>query len=79
MNLINQLISKLDKYAPLKTKKVRGNQSRFMNKELSKAIMKRSQLKSKYLKNKNSLNRSLFKKTTKFMCNAQKKSYKRGF
>ena len=78
-NLINQLISKLDKYAPLKTKKVRGNQSRFMNKELSKAIMKRSQLKSKYLKNKNSLNRSLFKKQRNLCVTLKRKAIKEDF
>ena len=52
-NLLNTLIKVLDKYAPLKKKKVRGNQSRFMN----KAIMKRSSLRSKYLKNKTLINK----------------------
>ena len=60
--LLNILISVLDKHAPIKRKKVRGNQSRFMNRNLSKAIMKRSYLKSKYLKNKNNINRANYKK-----------------
>ena len=38
----------LDKHAPLKMKKLRGNQAKFMTKELRKAIMDRSGLKSKY-------------------------------
>ena len=50
---INHFIELLDKHTPLKKKKVRGYQSRFMSKELSKAIMKRSLLRSKYLKNRN--------------------------
>ena len=38
----------LDKFAPLKSKKIRGNQAPFMTKELSKAIMDRSKIKKKY-------------------------------
>ena len=64
MIILSRLIhtNLLDKFAPLKSKTVRGNQSRFMNKTLSKAIMKRSSLKSKYLKEKSSANRAKFKK-----------------
>ena len=40
----------LHKYAPLKMKKLRRNQAKFMTKELRKAIMDRSRLKNKYLK-----------------------------
>ena len=40
----------LDKHAPLKMKKLRGNQATFMTKELRKAIMDRSRFKNKYLK-----------------------------
>ena len=40
----------LDKHAPLKTKRVRGNQSPFMTKELSKAVMNKSKTRNKYLK-----------------------------
>ena len=42
----------LDKHAPLKTKVLRGNNSPHMNKELRKAIMKRSRLKNQALKTK---------------------------
>ena len=34
----------LDKYTPLKVKKVRENQGPFMTKELSKAIMNKSKI-----------------------------------
>ena len=40
----------LDKHAPLKTKSLRGNQSPFMPKELSKAIMNKSKSRNKYTK-----------------------------
>ena len=40
----------LDKHAPLKMKKLRGSQAKFMTKELRKVIIGRSRLKSKYLK-----------------------------
>ena len=35
----------LDLHAPLKTKRIRGNQAKFMTKELSKSIMNRSRFK----------------------------------
>ena len=40
----------LEKHAPLKVKKVRGKQSPFMTKELSKAIMNKSKIRNKYQK-----------------------------
>ena len=40
----------LDKHAPLKTKRVRGNQSPFMTKGLSKAVMNKSKSQNKYIK-----------------------------
>ena len=40
----------LDKHAPLKKKRVRGNQSPFMTKELSKAVMNKSKTRNKYIK-----------------------------
>ena len=40
----------VDKQAPVKQKVIRGNNAPFMNKELSKAIMNRSRVKNRYLK-----------------------------
>ena len=37
-------------HAPLKKKKIRGNQAKFMTKELRRAIMDRSKFKNEYLK-----------------------------
>ena len=60
--VVTILKSLLDKHAPIKSKFARGNQGNFVNKSLSKAFMKRSSLKTKYLKNKTVHNRALFKK-----------------
>ena len=40
----------LDYHAPVKQKVVRGNQARFMTKDLSKAIMMKSNIKNQYVK-----------------------------
>ena len=45
----------LDKHAPLKKRYVRANQSPFMNKKLSKEIMKRSHLRNKFLNTKSDI------------------------
>ena len=42
--------STLDQHAPRKQKYARGNHMRFMNKTLSKEIMKRTKLRNKFLK-----------------------------
>ena len=77
--LIDIILKLLDKHAPTKSKKVRGNQSRFMNKDLSKAIMKRSYLKSKYLKNKNNVNRTNYKKQRNLCVKLRDNSIKSDF
>ena len=46
----------LNMQAPLKAKFLRHNNNPFMTKELRKAIMKRSQLKTTYNKNRNHKN-----------------------
>ena len=40
----------LNKHAPLKQKKIRGNHASFMTKDLSKAIMNKSKARNRYLK-----------------------------
>ena len=52
----------LDKYAPLKKKKLRGNDAGFANKELRKAWYTRSRLRNKFNKNRTPENWELFKK-----------------
>ena len=41
-DLIKKFSNVLDQQAPLKNKYIRGNNAQFMNKELGKVIMKRS-------------------------------------
>ena len=52
----------LDKHAPLKKRYVRANQSPFMNKKLSKEIMKRSRLRNKFLNTKSDIDRKAYNK-----------------
>ena len=68
----------LDKHASFKTKTIRGNHPPFMNKNLSKAIMNRSRLRSKYLKWLSSENFMEYKKT-KAICNSLNKSAKKAY
>ena len=52
----------LDRFAHCNKKYIRGNNAPFMNKTLSKEIMKRSSLRNKYLKNRNEEYRQRFRK-----------------
>ena len=56
-NFINTGNSVLDRQLPKKKKYFRGNQLPFMNKTLSKAIMSRTKLKNKFLKNRSNENK----------------------
>ena len=58
----NIFLTTLDMHAPLKTKYLRANNSPFMTKDLSKAIMVRSRLKNKSLKLKTLEAREQYKK-----------------
>ena len=55
---------------------IRGNDAPFMNKNLSKEIMKRSNLRNKYLKSRNEDHRQSYAKTKKFMLISIKKAKK---
>ena len=50
----------LNSFAPIKKKYARGNQMRFMTKNLFKEIMTKSRLRNKYLKHKTEENRLLY-------------------
>ena len=50
----NTFLSVLDKHAPMKRKYIRANNSTFMTKELRAAIMQRSKLRKKFLKERTS-------------------------
>ena len=55
----------LDQHAPRKQKYARGNHMPFMNKTISKEIMKRTQLRNKFLKERNDENKRKYEKLRK--------------
>ena len=71
-------MSVLEKYAPIKKKKVRANNAPFMNKDLSKAIMTRSRLRNRYNKTPSHENLVAYKKHRNFcvkLCRITKRNY----
>ena len=62
-------VETLNKHAPLKEKTIRANNSPFMNKIISKAIMNRSRLKNRFLKNPNDINRYNYNKQRNYCVN----------
>ena len=76
---LNILTTTLDKHAPLKSKKVRGNQASFMGKELRKSIMVRSRLKSQYNKNSSSVNRLKYTKQRNKCVSIRRKAIRQQF
>ena len=52
----------LDKHTPMKKKYLRANHASFMTKEIRKAIMIRSKLRNKFLKNNNKQSRNDYRK-----------------
>ena len=69
----------LNKQAPLKTKFIRHNNIPFMTKELRKTIMKRSQLKNMYNKNRNYEKWYLYKKQRSFCVSLLRKTKRNYF
>ena len=69
----------LNTQAPQKKKIIRGNQQPFMNKELNKAVMQRSNLKTKFLKNRTDANKSAYNKQRNYCVNLFRKGKKKYF
>ena len=67
----------LNIHAPLKKKVIRANHVPYMTKSLRKAIMKRSQLESKYLRNSTVENMKIYKKQKNFCSRLYKKERKK--
>ena len=63
----------LNAHAPIKRKLLRANHVPYMTKALRKAIMKRSELESKYVKNKTNENLKSYKKQWNFCSKLYKK------
>ena len=57
----------LDKHAPLKKRYVRANQSPFMNKKLSKEIVKGSRLRNTFLNTKSDIDRKAYNKQRNYV------------
>ena len=70
MNLLN-------KHAPMKIKYVRANNAPYMNKILSKAIMTRSRLRNKFLKNPNEINKNNYNKHRNYCVNLLRREKKK--
>ena len=67
----------LNKHAPIKTKLIRENNSPFMTKSPTKAIMNRSRLKNKFIKDPNIINKNNFRKQRNYVVNLLRKEKKR--
>ena len=63
----------LNKHAPLKKKLIRANLAPYITKTLTKAIIRRSQLETKYLESKTQTDLKLYKKHKNFCSKLYKK------
>lgn len=72
----NIFMEQLNRHAPMKTKNIRANNAPFMNKLLSKAVMTRSRLKNKYLRDPSQTNKMSYKKYRNYCVNLFKREKK---
>ena len=72
------VMEELEKMAPMKTRVVRGNNAPFFNKDMHKAIMVRSRLKNRYLKNKTRENKLNYHRQRNY-CTSLLRRVKRNF
>ena len=75
----NIFMNILNKNAKVKKKYLRANNAPFMNKTLSRAIMNRSRLKNRFLKNPNNENELNYKKQRNYCVNVLNKAKKKYF
>ena len=78
-HFLNIFIEILNKHAPMKIKYLRANQGKFMTKGLHKAIMKRSRLRNRFLRDRTEMSRKEYKKQRNFCVNLLKKAKKDHF
>ena len=69
----------LNRHAPQKKKFVRGNNKPFMNKTLSQAIMQRTKLRNKFLKDPTEHNKILYTKQRNWCASLLRKEKKKYF
>ena len=72
----NLVLQTLDKMAPIKQKHIRGNQSPFMNKDIHKAIMTRTRLRNRFLKEPTQMNRLAYKKQRNYCVSLMRQNKK---
>ena len=77
MKLFNVYLNVLNKHAPIKTKVTRSNQAPYITKAYRKAVIKRPELKTKYLKNSTLENFNKFRKQKNFCSRLYKKERKK--
>ena len=70
-------IEQIDKHAPMKEKYVRANNTPFMNNILSKAIMNRSRLQNRFIKNPNATNQYNYKRQRNYVVNLLRREKKK--
>ena len=78
-SFIDVTIGVLNSLVPLKKKIIRGNQQPFMNKILNKAVMYRSSLRSKFLKDRSEINKAAYNKQRNYCVNLFRRQKKRYF
>ena len=67
-------VTTLDRHAPLKSKFIRGNEKPHVNKDLRKAIMKRSRLRNIYLRSKSRSDLLAYRKQRNYVCSLNRKT-----
>ena len=72
----NLYLELLNRWVPIRNKYVRANNAPYMNKTLSKAIMTRSRIRNKFLKNPNNKNREIYNKQRNYCVNLLRKRKK---
>ena len=78
-HFFNIFIEISNKHALMKTKYLIANQGKFMTKGLHKAIMKRSRLRNKFLRDRTEMSRKKYKEQGSFCVNPLKKAKKDHF
>ena len=74
-NLITYLKS-IDKMTPVKQKHIRGNQSPFMNKDIHKAVITRTRLRNRFLKEPTQMKRLAYKKQRNYCVSLMRQNKK---
>ena len=72
----NLVLQTLDKMAPIKQKHIKGNRSPFMNKDIHKAIMTRTRLRNRFLKEPTQMKRLAYKKQRNYCISLMRQNKK---